>query len=163
MRDTAGNAREKNTEKTSLEGTIFFLNLPREKCFIEIVERTLCERGATLSYFLNKNVTHIVIDNEVDLKEIGKCQPPKNFVNTRSMRMIQKSQETLANNKLLNTLSGVEQALKFGIKVVRLSEIVNPCLNKDVLTKTMERHVVRNKQMYVADWLDKVWVKKIIY
>ena len=142
--ESSSNVTNESIQKTPLQGTIFFLNLPEETAaVIKNVERIICEKGALISDFLYKKVTHIIVDRKKAAKsthQARKLYSPS----TRSARMVQISLKK--TGKLRNSLNCLEQAKRFGIKIIYLSELFNPnfrwCKDVDMKAK------------YVRTWID---------
>ncbi|CAB3991830.1 Hypothetical predicted protein [Paramuricea clavata] len=144
--DNGSSAMMDRLQQTPLEGTIFFLNLPgKDKNAITNIERIVCRKGALISDFLHKKVTHIIIES-VDRNKPEKTTGIRKFYSPsiRSKLILQNSLKQAG--EMRNSLNCLEQAKKFGIKIVYLSELLNPNFDwcKDVNMKTK----------YVRTWID---------
>jgi len=132
---------------TSLQGTIIFLNLPKESDdFIKNMKRRLYKRGAIISDFLTKRVTHIVTNDDMDTKpDKRKLIASKKY--SRSMMLVKKSLK-ISEQRIRNSLSCVEQAKSFGIKFVNISDVSKP-----IIYWTNSKSTV-NKHNYTYKWLE---------
>ena len=133
-------------QKIPLQGTIFFLNLPEQTAaVIQNVERVICKKGALISDFLYIKVTHIIVHRKNPAKSTRKA---RQFYSpsTRSVLMVQISLKKTGN--LRNSLNCLEQAKRFGIKIIYLSELLNPNFNW--------YKYVDMKAKYVRTWIDEM-------
>ena len=146
MENTSPSAEDSPVSaQKSLQGTTIFINLPRKNDdYIKDLERTLYKRGAIISDFLSKRVSHIITDEDVDYQSssMNKLTVARKY--SRSMILVKKSLEN-SQQQIRNTLSCFDQAKKFGIKLVHISNAFNPML--EWTKNTVDKHG------YTSKWL----------
>lgn len=135
------------SDQVSLQGTTIFINLPKKSDeFIKDLEWTLYKRGANIVDFLSKRVTHIIIDDhnvDYELSSFDKLIATKKYC--RSVKLVKKSLKNSAQ-KVKNSVSCTDQAKKFGIKFVHISNIYNPTF--DWAKGTVDKY------HYTSKWLE---------
>jgi hypothetical protein len=121
-----------------LQGTIFFLNLPREsEATKKNIRRIIRAKGASISDFFDKRITHVVVDRDNSQDTHAEARTKLSLPFTRPTLLVKESLKQSGGPQ--NNTNCVEQAKKFGITVVYVSELLHPnfrwCKGINIKTK----------------------------
>lgn len=137
---------------------VFFIHLCTTKQLngtLETVEQMLRQKGAAISLFFFRDVTHLLTDMMFKEKEEHFQLTEKLPIYTRAMLMITRSQFK-NDTQHVSGSNCIEQARKLGIKIVTIAELYsNMCGEMKEETNTMDNYPVTNNA-FVKQWLEMI-------